>query len=175
MGVRLHRRDKSTLQWKTQVDPHCIDYFTKWIEVVPIRNATDKVIMNFLETNIFSIFGCPSKLVTYNAQAFRSKSMIDFFGCHIISMINSTPYYPQVNGLEESSNKNIIRIIKKLLIEIKKSWDSKLKYVLWAERISTKTSLGNSPFHIFYGIYVVFHTHLGISIRVFYINFNVVF
>jgi len=44
------------------------DYFTKWIEVDPNKNATDKVIMNFLETNIFSIFGCPRKLVTYNAQ-----------------------------------------------------------------------------------------------------------
>jgi hypothetical protein len=46
------------------------DYFTKWIEVVPTRNATDKVIMNFLATNIFSRFGCPSKLVIDNPQAF---------------------------------------------------------------------------------------------------------
>jgi hypothetical protein len=95
------------------------DYFTKWIEVVPTRNATDKVIMNFLETNIFSRFGCPSKLVTDNAQAFKSKAMIDFCGSHNISLTHSTPYYPQGNGLAESSNKTLIRIIKKLLTERK--------------------------------------------------------
>jgi hypothetical protein len=43
------------------------DYFTKWIEAMPTRNATDKVIMNFLKTNIFARFGFPSKLVTDNA------------------------------------------------------------------------------------------------------------
>jgi hypothetical protein len=32
------------------------DYFKKWIEAIPMRNSTDKVIMNVLETNIFSRF-----------------------------------------------------------------------------------------------------------------------
>jgi hypothetical protein len=56
------------------------DYFTKWIEVVPTKNAIDKVIMNFLETNIFSRFGCPRKLVIDNAQEFKSRAMIDLCG-----------------------------------------------------------------------------------------------
>jgi hypothetical protein len=70
------------------------DYFTKWIEVVPTRNATEKVIINFLEMNIVSRFGCPNKLVTDNAQEFNSKSMIDLCGSHNISLTHSTPYYP---------------------------------------------------------------------------------
>jgi hypothetical protein len=40
------------------------DYFTKWIKVVPTKNATDKVIMKFLETNIFARFGFPIKIIT---------------------------------------------------------------------------------------------------------------
>jgi hypothetical protein len=100
------------------------DYFTKWIEAMPTRNATDKVIMNFLETNIFSRFGCPSKLVIENAQEFNSKYVIDLCGSHNISLKHYTPYYPQGNGLVESSNKTLIRIIKKLLVESKKSRDS---------------------------------------------------
>jgi hypothetical protein len=140
------------------------DYFTKWIEVVPTRNATNKVIMNFLETNIFSIFGFPSKLVTGNAQAFKSKTMIDLHGSHNISLTHSTPYYPQGNGMEESSNKTLIKIVKKLLIERNNSWDSKLKYALWADKIRTKNSLGTSSFQLVYGIDVVFPTQLGIPI-----------
>jgi hypothetical protein len=42
-------------------------YFTKWIESIPPKNTTDKVIMTFLEGNIFSRFGCPRKMITDNS------------------------------------------------------------------------------------------------------------
>jgi hypothetical protein len=35
------------------------NYFTKWIEAIPTRNATDTVIIEFLLENILSRFGCP--------------------------------------------------------------------------------------------------------------------
>jgi hypothetical protein len=47
------------------------DYFTKWIEVVPCRQATDSVIIKFLETNILSHFGCPRKIITDNASVLQ--------------------------------------------------------------------------------------------------------
>jgi hypothetical protein len=82
--------------------------------------------MNFLETNIFSIFGYLRKIIIENAQEFKSKSMIELCGTHNISLTNTTPYYPRGNGLVKSSNKTLIRIMKKLLSENKKSMDSKL-------------------------------------------------
>jgi hypothetical protein len=68
------------------------------------------------------------------------------------------PYYPHGNALAESSKKTLIRIIKKLLAENKKSWDYKLKYALWDDIINTKKSLGTLPFHLVYGVDVVFPT-----------------
>jgi hypothetical protein len=140
------------------------DYFTKWIEAIPTQDLTDKVIMNFLEGHVFSRFGCPKKLVTDNAQAFKSNSMVEFCNKYNIKLVHSTPYYPQGNGLAESSNKSLIRIIKKLLTENKRSWDSKLKFSLWADRISTKKSIGTSPFQMVYGTNVVFPTQLGLPV-----------
>jgi hypothetical protein len=131
---------------------------------VPTRNATDKWTIIFLETNIFSRFGFPRKLITDNSLAFKSKSMIEFCGSHHIALTHSTPYYPQGNGLDKSSNKTIIRILKKLLTENKKSWDSKLKYSLWDDRINIRRSLGTSPFHLVYVIYDVFHTQIGLPV-----------
>ena len=64
-------------------------------------------------------------------------------------------YYPQGNSLAESSNKSLVRIIKKLLSENKKSWDSKLVYALWVDRVSSKNSIGTSPFQLVYGIEAV--------------------
>jgi transposase InsO family protein len=120
------------------------DYFTKWIEVVPSRQATDSVIIKFLENNILSRFGCPRKIITDNAAAFRSKKLIDFCNQYHIGLGHSTAYYPQGNGLAESSNKTLVNIIKKTLQENKKSWHNKLVFALWADRLTTKRSIGMS-------------------------------
>ena len=62
-----------------------------------------------------SRFGCPRKIVTDNAKAFTSSKMVKFYIDYNIILSHSTAYYPQGNGLAESSNKSLIMIIKKLL------------------------------------------------------------
>ena len=89
------------------------DYFTKWVEAIPTRNATDSVVINFLEENILARFGCPRKIVTNNAQAFKYMEMINFCQKYNIVLGHSTTYYPRGNGLAESSNKSLMTIIKK--------------------------------------------------------------
>jgi transposase InsO family protein len=121
------------------------DYFTKWIEAIPRRSTSHKVIIGFLE-DIMARFGCPNIIVTDNAASFKAEPLNQFCEKFGIALIHSTPYYPQGNGLEESSNKSLIKIIKRLLEDNKKAWDSKLKFALWADRVTTKKSLGVSPF-----------------------------
>jgi ribonuclease HI len=139
------------------------DYFTKWIEAVPTRSTSHKVIISFLE-DILARFGCPSKIVTDNASPFRSEPLVKFCEQFGISLTHSTPYYPQGNGLAESSNKSLIKLIKKLLEDNKRAWDSKLKFALWADRVTTKKSLGLSPFQLVYGIEAVFPTQLALPV-----------
>ena len=140
------------------------NYFTKWIEAMPSRNATDSVIIKFLEDHILSSFGCPRKIITDNAAAFGSKKMIDFCHRYHIALGHSIASYPQGNGLVESSNKSLVTIIKKLLEENKKSWHNKLVHALWADRLTTKKSIGMSPYQLVYGTEVVFPTSLGIPV-----------
>jgi hypothetical protein len=135
-------------------------YFTKWIEAIPTRSSSHKVIISFLE-DIMSRFGCPSRIVIDNVASFKAKPLINFCKQYGITLIHSTPYYPQGNGLSESSNKSLINIIKKLLEDNKKAWDSKLKFALWAGRVTSKSSLGISPFHLVYGVEAIFPTHIS--------------
>lgn len=51
-----------------------------------------------------------------------------------------------------------------MLEENKKAWHIKLKYALWADKISTKRSIGTSPFQLVYGTYVDFPVSLGIQV-----------
>lgn len=136
------------------------DYFTKWIEAIPTKKATHTVIIQFLESNILSRFSCPSKIITGNAAAFKSKKMIDFCSKYKITLGHSIVYYLQGNGLAESSNKSLVNIIKKMLETNKKGWHRKLVNALWANRVSHKKSIGVSPFELVYGIDTVFPTSL---------------
>jgi transposase InsO family protein len=97
------------------------NYFTKWVEVIPMRKVIYSVVIDFLEENILSRFGYPRKIVTDNAQAFKSMAMVSFFQKYNILLGHSTAYYPHGNGLAKSSNKSLISIIKKVLSENKKS------------------------------------------------------
>ena len=58
-----------------------------------MRNATYKVIIEFIQENILSRFGCPRKLLIDYAQA-KSKAMVAFCEKNGIMLKHSTPYYP---------------------------------------------------------------------------------
>eukprot|EP00253_Pinus_taeda_P029469 PITA_29469 len=138
------------------------DYFTKWIEAILCRQASDSTIIQFLESNILSRFACPEKIIADNAAAFKSKKIINFCHKYHITLGHSTTYYPQGNGLVESSNKSLINIIKKMLEENKKNWHKKLTNALWADRLSTKKSIEMSPYELVYGMEAQFPSSLGI-------------
>jgi hypothetical protein len=104
----IHPQSSTQHKWILTVT----DYFTKWIEAVPTRQATDTVIIQFLQNNILSRFGCPIKIITENATTFKSKKMENFCSDYHITLGHSMAYYPQGNGLAESSNKCLTKIIK---------------------------------------------------------------
>ena len=137
------------------------NYFTKWIETTPIRQATDTVIISFLENNILSQFGCPNKLITDNAVAFKSRRMVEFCHKYHITLGHSTAYHSQGNGVAESLNKSLVNIIKKLLEFNKKSWNKRLVHELWVDRITQKKSIGMSPFELVYGVDIAFPASLA--------------
>ena len=91
-------------------------------------------------------FGVPIYLVFDNATYFSSIRLTAFAHEKGIKLHYSTNYYPQGNGLAESINKNLIRILKNTVIENQKSWHSALPNALWADRATPKTSLGVSPY-----------------------------
>jgi hypothetical protein len=112
-----------------------------------------------------SRFGCTVKIITNNETTLKSNKMEKLCSDYNITLVHSTAYYPQGNGLDESSNKRLTGIIKKLLQENKKAWHKNIIYALWADRITTKRSISTSPFQIVYGIEEVFPTSLGMPVR----------
>ena len=64
----------------------------------------------------------------------------------------STPYYPQANGLAESTNKTLQNILRKIVNENRTDWDTKLQSALWAYWTTYKTSIRTIPFRLAFGL-----------------------
>jgi hypothetical protein len=117
-------------------------------------------------------FVCPNRIFTDNVVDFKDKPLIKFCEHFGITLIHSTPYYPQGNELAESSNKSLIKIIKTLLEDNKKAWDSKLKFSLWDDRVITKRALDVSLFHPVYGFKAIFISHLALPVEKIFQNYQ---
>lgn len=57
-----------------------------------------------------------------------------------------------------------MNIIKKSLEDNKKTWNKKLINALWADRLTTKKSIGTSPYELAYGMEAIFPSSLGIPV-----------
>jgi hypothetical protein len=73
--------------------------------------------MQFLEQYIITRFGVPSVLVFENTAYFSSTLLTEFALETRIILKYSSNFYPQGNGVFESTNKNLIRILKKTFVE----------------------------------------------------------
>ncbi|KAH9324293.1 hypothetical protein KI387_004471, partial [Taxus chinensis] len=63
----------------------------------------------------------------------------------------SSNYYPQGNDLAESTNENLIRIVKRTMDVNQRQWHTKLRNSLWADTITMKKSISTSPYKLVYG------------------------
>ena len=62
----------------------------------------------------------------------------------------STNCYPQGNRLAKSTNKILIRILKKTVIESQINWQISLPNALWEDMVTPTISLGFSPYTLVY-------------------------
>ena len=65
-------------------------------------------------------------------------------------MLSSSPYYAQANEQAESTNKILIKFIKKKIEDHPRRWHEVLLEALWARRISRHGATRVTPFELVY-------------------------
>lgn len=131
-----------------------IDYFTKWVEVVSYFNVTKQVIARLIKKGIIQRYGIPKKITTDNRLNLNNKVMDEVCGNFKIEHHNSSPYRQKMNDTVETTNKNIKKIIQKM-VKPYKDWYEMLPFALHVYRTSVCTSTRTTHFSLVYGIEVV--------------------
>ena len=75
---------------------------------------------------------------------------------------NSSPYRPKMNGIVEATNKNIKKIIQKMMVTYK-DWHDMSTFSLHGYHTSTWTSTRETPIYLVYGMEVVLPVEVQIT------------
>ena len=117
----------------------------KHILVSVTPNQTAKTIAKFLYQVYILIFGSPARLLSDWGANFMSIIINKL--CKILSMkkLQTMPYYPQTNGLVESSHPTIMRMIGKLGEDKKVDWPGHLAEIVQAYNTIQSAVMRYSP------------------------------
>ena len=92
-----------------------VDYVSKWVEAVPCRAADHRVVLEFLEENIFSRFGVPKDIISDGGSHFCNKPFENLLSKYGVKHKVATPYHPQTSGQVELANSEIKTIMTKVV------------------------------------------------------------
>ena len=105
----------------------------------------------FVEKFILSRYECPRAIISDGGAHFKNfkfKSLLKKVG---VQHKVTTPYHPQANGQVELCNREVKKILQRIVKPDGKDWANKLDEALWAYRTAYKTPLGMSPFRLIFG------------------------
>ena len=132
------------------------------VEAIPLKVANSDAIIDFIDQFIITKFGVPNALVFDNASYFSGNSIVEFSIKRGFKLKYSAKYYPQGNVLTESTNKNLLKIIKRTIDQSQRNWHKCLNFASWADGITLKASIGTSPFNLVYGKEVIITSNLAL-------------
>jgi hypothetical protein len=85
------------------------DYFTKWVEVIPMKSMALNDIINFVKEHVIHRFGIHQTITTDGGSVFILEEFRKFATDMGIKLIRSSPYYAQANGQAKASNQSLIK------------------------------------------------------------------
>ena len=142
-----------------------IDYFTKWVEAASYVRLTSSRVTSFIRSHIICYYGVFHELILNKEVHFKAdvNTLLQRYG---IQRHRSSTYRLQTNGVVKAANKNIKRILWRM-IETSQDWSEKLPFALWAYQTSFHTFIGATPYSLVYGMEVVLPIKINMgSLRV---------
>ncbi|KAL9706322.1 hypothetical protein quinque_009840 [Culex quinquefasciatus] len=126
------------------------DVFSKFVLVQPFREAKAHSLTEFVENNVFRLFGVPEIVLTDNGTQFLSKQFKTLLESYHVQHWLTPAYHPQVNNTERV-NRVITTAIRATLKKDHKHWADNLQDIADAIRNAVHDSTHYSPYFVVFG------------------------
>lgn len=74
------------------------NYFSKWVEAIPMKSVDQSNLSRVLKENIICRFGLPKTIVANQGTMFTGREMLAFSRENGFAISHSIPYYAQGNS-----------------------------------------------------------------------------
>lgn len=126
-----------------------IDYFSRYKEIEVMPRITARETINRL-SRIFTRLGYPVTITLDNARQFISTEFEEYCLKNGIHLNNTTPYWPQENGLVERQNRSILKRLQ-ISQALKRDWKNDLNDYLIMYYTTPHSVTGRTPTEMCYG------------------------
>ncbi|CAC5404177.1 unnamed protein product [Mytilus coruscus] len=127
------------------------DYFTKWMEAIPIQDMEATTVANKLIERIVTIFGVPMEIHSDNGSNFESNVFAEMCKILGINKTKSTPLRPPSNWVVERGNRTIENMLSAFVSKNQKDWDDYISLLMMAYRSSEHQATEISPYEMVFG------------------------
>jgi transposase InsO family protein len=128
----------------------CVDAFSKFVWLLPLRQANARLTIIALQNQIFQHFGIPSNLVSDNGPQFMSAEFRRMCFAHGIRHVTTSPYYPQPSHAERF-NRNLRSALIAYHANQQNCWDQNLRWLQLAFNTALHESHKAVPFEVLFG------------------------
>ena len=133
-----------------------LDQFSKYVLLKQLRQATSKNIIEYLDSEVFSVYGVPETLLSDNGVQFASKDFSELLSSYGIKHIFTASHAPQANA-SERVNRSILSAIRSYLGNDQREWDVHISQIAGALRNSVHSSTKHTPHYLVFGNHKVQH------------------
>lgn len=127
-----------------------VDYFSRFIEVIIMREITAKLTIQALHET-FCRYGIPETMKTDNGPQFVSEAMVEFSREFGIYLIKTTPYWPQANGEVERANRALKKRLQISQETLNSDWKWDLRMYLLMYNSTPHSTTGVAPSALMFG------------------------
>ena len=122
-----------------------MDYLSKWVEAIACPINDSNTVVGFIQRNVLSIFGAPTKIISDEGSHFANKVFEKLMNRYGLRHVMGLAYHRQSNGQVEISYRKIEKVLEKTVNISRKDWSRKLDDALWADRTAYKAPIRMFP------------------------------
>ena len=128
----------------------CVDSFTKWVEVEPLRRH-DAISVGNAFTKICTRWGAPDVVRVDNGSEFANAIVVSVFGMFVARVSTGAVRHPQSQGGAERFNRTLLGLIRKVCDESGADWKDDLDVLVHLYRTRPHNTTGNPPMQAIVG------------------------